>query len=206
MAYTFATLLSDVLARGYAQYNDAGPQLAMVKRMINDSARDIDGMYQWGYRETTATGTPPMAITDLGQIQAVTNVTGPYTLVPRDRRDLRQEYGDLTTAGTAVFYYITGGSTINVYPVQAGLTLTVDYWKTAPDMTADGDLPLMPDRYRRVIVEQTVIKLARLRQQDPVVASATQERDAIVAQMINELGLPQLQASQDYVGLVGDDC
>jgi hypothetical protein len=35
-------------------------------------------------------------------------------------------------------------------------TVTVDYWKVGPDLSADADVPLMPDRFRMGIVHYAV--------------------------------------------------
>jgi hypothetical protein len=35
-------------------------------------------------------------------------------------------------------------------------TVTVDYWKVGPDLTAGATLPLMPDRFRMGIVHYAV--------------------------------------------------
>lgn len=206
MAYTFQTLQDDVFARGYQPLNDAGTGLAMVKRMINDSMHRIDSRYPWLYRNTTTTGVAPLAITDLGQVESVTDVLNKRTIDPADRRDLRRWFGDLTTVGTAQYYYITLGTTINLYPVQSALTLTVDYWKVAADLSAGADVPLMPDRYRPVIIEDAVYKLARLRRDPETAKIAQQARDEILGEMMRELLMPQLQATQDFVGMVGEDC
>lgn len=206
MAYDFATLQSDIFARGFQPLNDAGTGLAMVKRMINDSMHRIDSRFPWLYRNTTTTGAAPLTIADLGQIESVTDVAGKRTVQPADRRDLRRWYGDLTTSGTPLYYYITGGTQINLYPASTSLTLTVDYWKVAPDLSASGDAPLMPDRYRPVIIEDVVFKLARVRRDPDTAQIAQAARDEILGEMMRELLSPQLQATQDFVEMVGEDC
>jgi hypothetical protein len=205
MAYDFATLQSDIFARGFQPLNDAGAGLAMVKRMINDSMHWVDGLADWPYRQATITGVTPLTIADLGTIESVADVTGDRSLYPVDRRTLRTLYGDLTNSGTAEAYYITAG-VLSLYPVQASLSITVDYWKVAPDLSASGDTPLMPDRYRSVIVEDVSAKLLRLRREPDVAAMMEKTRDSIVAQMMQELLLTQHQAAQDFVPAYGEDC
>lgn len=205
MAYTFQTIQDDVFARGFQPLNDAGAGLAMVKRMVNDSMHWVDGLADWPYRQATTTGVAPLTIADLGTIESVTNVPGGYTIDPADRRDLRRLYGDLTTAGVADFYYVTAG-VISLYPVQAGLTLTVDYWKVGPDLSAGADTPLMPDRYRAVIVEDVAAKLGRLRRAQDMAAVSTAARDAVLQQMVAELLTTQHQWPQDFVAMAGTDC
>lgn len=205
MALTFADLQTEFLARGFADMT-ATADTTRIKRWLNDAAHEIDDMNDWPYLNATTTGTAPLTIADLGTIESVTNVAGPYTLAPRDRRDLRREFGDLTTVGTACFYYVTVGTTINVYPVQSGLTLTVDYWKVPTDMSAGGDTPAMPDRYRMAIVDLAVERGSRDRGDEVGAQAARAQGMGRLLQMEQRLMSPQHQQAQSFVGLVGDDC
>lgn len=205
MAYTFQTLQDDIFARGFQPLNDASTGLAMVKRMINDSMHWVDGLADWPYRQATTTGVAPLTIADLGTIESVVDVANDRTIEPADRRDLRRYYGDLTTVGRPDYYYVTAG-VVSLYPVQASLTLTVDYWKVTADLSAGADVPLMPDRYRSVIVEDVTAKLLRLRREPDVAAAMVQVRDQLLQQMTAELLTTQHQWPQDFVELSGSDC
>jgi hypothetical protein len=88
-------------------------------------------------------------------IEAVAVVGNLTPLDPTDRRYLRVTYADLTTTGTAALLLLHGQTTITTYPVTTA-TLTVDYWKVGPDLSAGGDTPLMPDRFRMGIVHYAV--------------------------------------------------
>lgn len=203
MPYTFNTLLTEVYERGFQYLNDGGTGAARVSRYINDAAAWIDAQADWPYLQSVATGTTPLSISDLRTIASVTDTSGRRTLQPADQRDLRSSFGDLTTSGTASFYYVENGA-IKLYPTQSGLSVTVDYWRTSPDMSP-GSEPLMPDRYRYAIVEHVAGRLFRQRNDLAAAQAAEQARDAIVAQMIAELLLPQHQGAASYVPAVGED-
>lgn len=205
MALDFAGLQAELLARGFSDMTSASDTVR-IKRWLNDSMHEIDDMNDWPYLNTTTTGAAPLTIADLGTIESVTNVTGGYTLQPRDRRDLRAQYADLTTVGVAAFYYITGGSTINVFPVQSGLTLTVDYWKVPADLSANGDVPAMPDRYRMAIVDLAAERASRDRGDEQGAQAARAQGTNRLLLMQERLMDLQHQEPQSFVGMVGDDC
>jgi hypothetical protein len=176
-----------------------------IKQWINLAMHDIDDQADWPYLQATTTGVTPLTIADLGTIEAVADTTGDRILMPVDRRALRDQYGDLTTTGTAQQYYMTGGNVISLYPAQASLTITVDYWKVGPDLSAGTDVPLMPDRYRYAIVDYAVALGMRDRGDLPGAQDARQQGDVRVAQMMQRLLLTQHQAAQDFVAPYGDD-
>jgi hypothetical protein len=78
-----------------------------VNRFINQARAELDRCYLWPYREKTTTGAAPLAIADLGPVQSVVDVSN--SQAPLDRVDVQtliDLYGDLTTAGTPIYYYV----------------------------------------------------------------------------------------------------
>jgi hypothetical protein len=201
MALTFADLRTELFARGLDFLNDGGAGLTRAKRMLNTSMHAIDDMERWPYLQAVATGSSPLTIADLSQVGQVVDTANDNPLRPHSREELLHWYGDLANTGTATAFYITGGNVINAFPV-ATTSLSVLYWKTSPDMSADSDVPLMPDRFRMAIVEYAVAEA--LRDEVPDQAQlAAQAGDLIVQRMRNWAG--DLQPIATYVPLVGDD-
>jgi hypothetical protein len=164
MALTFAALREELFARGFEYLDDGAGGLVRAKRFINDAMHAIDDLEDWPYLNASTTGTTPLTISDLGKIESVSDRSGLVSLSQRGRGELVDQYATLATTGVAGEFYVTGGDTINVYPVNAGTTLTVTYQKVAPDLVNDSDTPLMPDRFRYAIVEYAVATaLARRR-------------------------------------------
>lgn len=205
MAWDFAALQAEVLARGFADMTSAS-DTTRIKQWINLAMHDIDDQADWPYLQATTTGVTPLTITDLGSVEAVVNTTTDTPLEPVDRRYLRNTVADLTTTGTASMYYLTGGTVISLYPVQASLTITVDYWKVGPDLSAGADVPLMPDRYRYAIVDYAVALGMRDRGDLPGAQDARQQGDLRVVGMMQRLLLGQRQGTQDFMAAIGDDC
>jgi hypothetical protein len=145
-----------------------------------------------------------LTIADLDVIEIVTDVSNLSALQPTDRRYLRDTYANLTTTGTADFYYFTAQNIITTYPVTTA-TLTVDYWKVGPDLSAGADVPLMPDRFRMGIVHYAVSAGLKDRGDEAGSVSARQDGDRIVSQMMSSLLIPSHQAPSQYVPAVGDD-
>jgi hypothetical protein len=204
LALDFIAMQTEVYARGLADLNDGGTSATRVKRAIVDAVHEIDSLADWPYKLASTTGTVPLTIADLDVVEAVA-VVGTFTpLDPVDRRYLRVTYGDLTTTGVALFYYFTAQTVLTTYPVTTA-TLTVDYWKVGPDLTADGDTPLMPDRFRMGPVHYAVSYLLKDRGDEAGSQSARADGDRVVSQMMQSLLVQSHQAPSQWVAAVGDD-
>ena len=189
MALAFLELQTEVAARGFSYLNDAGAGLTRLKRFINAANHAInDGLergFRWQYMMASTTATPSAAgavtsITDIDEIESVTVNSSP--LVERSRSELVHTYGELTSTGTPLFYYMTGTSSFSVYPVATS-TVTVTYWKVTTDLSANGDAPAMPDRFREAIVELACAYAYRDQNNREMAAVCQAEADRIVARM-----------------------
>jgi len=155
---TFAELVQELKDRGFSDLTDT-----RAKRYINAARAELDRMYLWPWREQSVTGTAPIEITDLATIEAVTNETGDYRLRPSQYAALLDAYGDVSTAGTPLYYYRAspaGVPTIATYPTNDD-TLGVQYWKVTEDLVADGDEPESPTEAHYLIVDLAVRRAAR---------------------------------------------
>lgn len=205
MAYDFTTLQTEVFQRGLQYLNDAGTDLARVKRALNDAMHMVDQVADWPYRLTSTTGNTSSGLTiaDLGTILSVTDVGNDNRLTPANKADLRGWFADLTTTGVAEYFYLVN-SIIYSYPVSTA-TMTVDYFKVGPDLSGGSDTPLMPDRYRYSIVEYAVSRFLREEGDYSGADAAKQAGDLIVGQMRLDLMSQQHQQAMDVVGPVGED-
>jgi hypothetical protein len=204
MALDFIALQTEVYARGMSDLNDGGTGATRVKRAIVDAVHEIDSLADWPYKLASTTGTVPLTIADLDVIECVTDIGNLNTLQPTDRRLMRKTYGDLTTTGVALFYYFTAQTILTTYPVTTA-TLTVDYWKVGPDLSANGDTPLMPDRFRMGPVHYAVSYLLKDRGDEAGSQSARADGDRVVSQMMQSLLVQSHQAPSQWVAAVGDD-
>lgn len=205
MALDFAALQTEVYARGLEYLDDGGAGQTRVKRWLNDALHEIDEAADWPYLTATTTGSAPLTIADLRTVECVTDVGNLNALEPVDRRVLREQFADLTQTGQPLYYFITGGTTINVYPANTSTTLTVDYWKFGPDLSADADEPLMPDRFRMAIVHYAAAAGLRDAGDLTGAADARQAGDGVVAGMAGSLLHPQHQRANVWVPAVGTD-
>lgn len=147
----FQALQTEFFAHGFDRFNDAGVGLTRAKRFINSAYQEICDLHDWPFLEASTTNTPPLNIADMRTVESVIDTTSKRKLVPIDRRDLTDYCPDLTVTGDPGYYYLTLGTTINVFPVAAH-NLLVRYWRVAPDLVNNADLPAFPARYHELIV------------------------------------------------------
>lgn len=136
-------------ARGFGRFTDA-----QRGQFINDAIAEVDGMYPWPYREASAVGASPLSVTDLGEIEAVTDETLNRTLELVPYRNLLDWYQDLTVTGEPWYAYIawpSGSPVVATFPVTSN-TIGVQYWKVGPALSAGSDEPLAPARFHYVYV------------------------------------------------------
>jgi hypothetical protein len=86
------------------------------------------------------------------------------------------------------------------------LSLTVDYWKVPVDLSANGDVPSMPDRYRMAIVDLAVERASRDRGDEVGAQAARAMAESKIAGMTQRLMSLQHQEPQDFVLMDGTDC
>jgi hypothetical protein len=150
---TFAELKTELADRGFSDLTDT-----RLGRYINYARAELDRMYLWPWREKSGTGTAPVTIADLGQVEAVTNESQDYRLQAAQFRDLLDAHGDISTSGTPECYYrafVSGSPVIATYPTNSD-TLGVQYWKVTPDLSGSSDEPESPDDAHYLIVDLAV--------------------------------------------------
>lgn len=125
--------------------------------LVNDGYRlDICEAADWEFLSTTVSGTSPLEISDLRSIEYVINTTQERKMKARDRRFITDFNPKLSNPGNSVYYYVTGGNTVNLYPVSED-TMEVRYYKIAPKLTSS-DTPLLPERFHTLIVDAAVAR------------------------------------------------
>lgn len=196
---TFSELRTALFRRGFEDLNDAGAGLVEAKRHVNAAYGEVCSEERWPFLLTTATGAAPLTITDIGSVESVRD-TGQNSvrLAWRDRRDLTSSYGDLTTTGSPRWFYIENG-VIRTWPV--GGTLSVLYYKTPAELSADGDTPLVPSRFQDVIVVGAARKAHAARSNYEAAANEQAEYDRLLNLMRSDL-LDQQDDSSDTISVV----
>lgn len=190
MARSFADMQIEVLER-LGREDDR--TAVRVRRWLNDAMHEVDQEARWEYLFASSTGAAPLTIADLDTVESVVDVGNLNPLVEMDRDALADGFADLTTTGTASYWYRTAPTVIAVYPVST-VTLTVRYFKFGPDMSAGTDVPLIPDRFRQIVVERACAMGLRAIGDGNGAGLCMQEYDRLLAQMLVSLGaLPAYQ-------------
>lgn len=140
-----AELRTRLKARGFDFLTD--PEL---DRHLNDAYQEICDLEDWPFLTATATGAAPLSITDLRTVTSVWETTDRKRLPLTTYDELVWRGLDLTTTGTPCEYWIDGLTTVKTYPL--GGTLSVRYIKTTDALVNTDDEPVIPARFRDVIV------------------------------------------------------
>jgi hypothetical protein len=173
-AMAVATLLdgrTELSARGYSRFVSASPSRATV--WLNAAKnRFEDYPYDWPWLKTSTTGTAPVTISDLRRVLSVADTTNRTPLEQVDA-DAITEYGDtnLALVGPAQAWYLSAETVLTTYPVGTG-TLSVRYVKFSPELSADGDTPLIPLRYRSTWIDLAEVEALRYGVKDVATAAA----------------------------------
>lgn len=152
---TFSDLRNELSDRGFAYLSST-----RLNRYINQSYLEICNYAPWPFLEVSLARTHAQTITDLGSVLSVYNATSKIELTGVDRDWIKQNVSnDLTTTGTATYWYLTGASpTFNVFPVDSTTSFTVYYLEVPDELSGDSDEPVVPDRFQDLIIDRAAIK------------------------------------------------
>lgn len=149
---TFAELQTDFFASGFSYLDDNGVGVVRAKRWLNQSYLEICALEAWPFLETSTTGVSPLTISNLRQVVTVLDTTNDVRLVHSDYDSITDLYADPTATGIAVFWYLAGGTTVTVIPVNSTVSLAVTYLKVPTELSNAADTPLLPAAYHDIIV------------------------------------------------------
>lgn len=190
----FTALKQELSDRGFARLTAARQGL-----LVNEGRRQLDNAFLWPYRLTSASGAAPLTITDLGVVEEVMNTAAAnMPLDFMDRRSILDQYGELTTAGAPILWYIDNG-VVRTYPV--GGTLAVRYFKRTPVLAAGGDTPLAPVDYHLLYVDLAEREAHRTKGDDEAVQSLSAVITEKVGQMVDDLFAQQVQGPSSGMSL-----
>lgn len=153
---TFAELQTEFLSRGFDYLGEDAAGRVRAKRWLNISYLQLCEAFPWPFLETEQSGVPPLALTDM---RAVLWVLNPTTLTKLDyieTRELTDRTANVATTGTSLFYWLDS-NTLKTYPVGTN-SVTVRYLKVPAELVADGDTPVVPNRFSDLIVDGAVIR------------------------------------------------
>lgn len=131
---------------------------AECDRLLNDAYLEICDLDDWPFLQATATGPASLTIADLRTVTSVYDTTGRRHLDVTSYDELIQQCVDVTQAGTPCVYWIDGLTVVKTWPV--GGTLSVRYLKTPTAMVDPAEQPVIPARFRDIIVTGAARKAA----------------------------------------------
>ncbi len=179
---TYLDLVTELQARGFDYLTSA-----RCGNLINDAyLRDICEAEDWPFLEATDSGAAPNTVADLRTIESVIDTTTNCKLLPMDRRNITDVDTDLTTVGTPYLYYITSGTIVNTFPYSTD-TISVKYWKVPTALSGDTDEPVIPSRFRALIVDAAVVRAYEDDDEGDMADAARSRFDSRLAEMKDSL-------------------
>lgn len=183
----FSTLQSEFYAHGFSDLNDAGAGVTRVKRWINEAYHMVceshDG--KWAFLETSSSGTAPVTVSDLKQIIHVTDSTTDRPLRFADAWTVEHLDPDKATVAAPMYYWLDGLSTLRVWPLNTTDTISIRYYKVPADLSANGDLPLVPTRYQDAILQFALAKAHRAKNNEEQARSCEIVAEVYIDRMRN---------------------
>lgn len=137
-------LRAQLRARGFTDYDDGE-----CDRLLNTAYMEICDMEDWPFLEQGTSGPAPLSIPSLRKVVSVQNATSKKHIERMDRSYVIASNLDPQQPGDPLFYWIYDGE-IHTWPV--GGTLSVRFFRVPPKLTSGADEPMIPDRFRDIIV------------------------------------------------------
>lgn len=188
MADTFATLKTELAARGY-DYLDS----TRAGRFINIAYNTVCEEYPFPFIEKEITAqTPPVTISDLREILYVADATSGQELYGTDQREISAYDPGRTNTGTGTQWSLANG-VLSVYPTDSSARLTIRYIRVPDELSADTDEPLVPQRYRNLITDYAVYLALKDNDEYDAALSAKQLWDYEMGRMVTHLSGQNLQ-------------
>lgn len=193
----FTALKQELSDRGFARLSDARLGL-----LVNEGRRQLDNLYPWPYREASSTGPVPLTIADIQAIEQVLDVNTGNPLSAASYQLVTEETANLALSGTPQWYYITGGTVVNTYPVAAG-QIKVSYYKRCPDLTGT-NTPLAPSDFHMLYADFAEREAHRVKGDYAAAAAMNPNIADKVSQMVNDLFGMQAATGPEVTPAISD--
>lgn len=191
----FSELKTELSDRGFSYLTDT-----RLGRYVNFARAELDEADLWPYREASAMGQSPLAVSDLGVIESVLDLDTGCPVRPGDFGSLQNTYGDLTVMGRGGYYYIAwpaGVPTIATVPTDLS-NIGVQYWKISPDLTGT-QTPLAPARFHNIYVDMAVRMAYRDSDNHEAAEALGAQIERDTMRMRRALGIQQIDGPADFV-------
>lgn len=200
---TFKEIREEAIERGF---NDFEQSSARLKRWVNQAYREITDAYAWPFLKASKEGTAPVTISDLGHVLSFTDKTNEFVLTFADERELNQIDPAIDETGTAQRWYRASETELKVWPADTTSTFLVKYVKTPAELKEDSDEPVVPKVYQDLIVDGTVIRLYKNRDNAEMARAVREEWREGLQRMRAQLLQPNLDGPRfvQRSGWLGD--
>lgn len=188
---TYDQIITEVEARGFHHIDST-----RIGRWVNKRYRRVNASQPWTFLETTASGAPPLTISDLRAVLSVVDTIAEEPIYFEDVRTILENDPNLETTGSAAYWYIEG-STIAVWPVSTD-AISVRYLNRPADLTT-GQSPVWPSEYHYILVEGAVADAYRNTDNFEAAGTIEQEIANDVASMGEDLLVTNYDTPRDML-------
>lgn len=167
---------TDVQNHGFSDIS-----LADFLTHLNDAYQDLNNLEAWPYLEKTLVTTFSAAAgqfagtTDIKQVLSLINTAKGYNLTPIRADNFFKDYSNvLTQTGDPVLYYtpnvnatVPNGLALSVWPIPTAVACQLRYLYIPSAFTTVNDLPVLPERFHRVLTWGTLLSLYQMEDDTP---------------------------------------
>ncbi|MGH2939559.1 MAG: hypothetical protein ACRDPE_15735, partial [Solirubrobacterales bacterium] len=147
-----------------------------------------------------AQGVGSVVIEDLGQVEYVLDFTQEVKLEPLKRARITDRATNLAEEGNPRHYYISGGNTVNIFPVSSTDQLEVRYWRVPEPLSGEAE-PVLPFRFHSLIVDAARVRGYENSDDWELTATALTRFELRLNQMKESLFSLQHDAPDDFIVL-----
>ena len=196
MSYTLSNLVSQVQSR----LDDTGFSSTTIKQFINDTQREITNDKRWRFMEATTNLTSSVGSQSIGsfpadyQIAIDLRISSPVAYAKKlpflDYTVVDEQYSDQTiyANSTPMFWYEYANVPYIFPQADQVYTLTLRYLKTPTELSADADVPQIPEEYQELLVLGALSRCHELNDDYDKAAIVRQKIDELLISMTKRYG------------------
>lgn len=177
---TFSDLENELYARGYDHLAQDAAGRARAQRWINQAYLEAALDENWLFRRAYNYGTPPLTISNLGDIENVVLDDAGFTFLYETTFDDWAAAGSPTTG--AAYYWFRDANRVQTWPGRS-TAIYVNHFAVPSALVLPTDTTVIPLRYADVIVDGAVRRAAKDRDNRDAAVFAEEERQRGLALM-----------------------
>lgn len=151
---TLVQARAELNARGFDEISDA-----RLTAILNIAKNQFEDSYPFPWLEATTAGPAPLTIATLKHVLYVVDTTNQVELTGVPAPQIIAELDPIIgTAGAPSVWWLNGTNVLTTWPLSTTAQLSVRSINESPELSADGDTPLIPVRYHPTWIDLAAIR------------------------------------------------